>query len=312
MLYSIVIPCYKSSETIEEVVNLTKEEMKKLGIENFEFILVNDCSPDEGKTIKKLVDISQKNNNIIVIDLAKNVGQHSAVMAGLNYASGDYIISMDDDLQTHPSQIYKLLEEIQKGYDIVYGYYPEKKHSLFRNFGSYINYLTVRILIGKPKDLKTSSFWIIKKFVKDSVVKYEGYSTYLQGLFLRTTRNISSIPVKHFQRKVGQSNYTLKKLIGLWSNVIGFSIVPLRAATIVGDLFSILGIIGALIVLIMKSIHPNMAIGWPSLMIAICFFSGINLMFLGLIGEYIGRMYLGLNKEPQFIVKTIYKNEMEE
>lgn len=312
MLYSIVIPCYNSSETIEEVVHLTRKEMEKLGIENVEFILVNDCSPDEGKTIKKLTKMSQENNDIVVIDLAKNVGQHNAVMAGLNYASGDSIISMDDDLQTHPSQIYKLLEEFQKGFDVVYGYYPQKKHSLFRNFGSYINYLTVRMLIGKPKNLKTSSFWIIRKFVRDNIIKYTGYSTYLQGLFLRTTRNISSIPVEHFQRKVGKSNYTIKKLIGLWSNIMGFSIVPLRAAAIMGNIFSVLGIIGACMVLLMKIVHPNMTIGWPSLMVAICFFSGINLMFLGIIGEYVGRMYLGLNKEPQFIVKAIYKKDVEE
>lgn len=108
-------------------------------------------------------------------------------MAGLNYAQGDLLIAMDDDMQTHPSQLHFLLDEIEKGYDIVYGYYPDKKHSAFRNFGSYLNYLTVRILIGKPKDMKTSSYWVIRKFVRDYVIQYQSPYTHLQGLFLRTT-----------------------------------------------------------------------------------------------------------------------------
>jgi len=216
---------------------------------------------------------------------------------------------MDDDMQTHPSQLPILFEEFDKGFDIVYGYYPQKKHSLFRNFGSYINYLSVRILIGKPKDMKTSSFWIIKKFVRDYVIQYKSQYTHLQGLFLRTTRNISCVPVKHFAREVGSSNYTFKKLVGLWSNIMGYSIVPLRLATYCGYLFSLLGILGAVFIVVRKLLVPSMAIGWPSMMVAICFFSGINLLFLGLIGEYLGRMFLGMSRYPQFVVRKVYSQE---
>ena len=309
MLYSVIIPCYKSARTIRKVVNLTRDEMNKYGRKELEFILVNDCSPDDNETINTLIAMNKEFNDVIVLDLAKNSGQHNAVMAGLNYAKGEYIIARDDDMQTHPSQIDSLLREIDKGYDIVYGYYPKKKHNLFRNFGSYVNYLTVRFLIGKPKELKTSSFWVIRKYIKDSVIQYKGKYVYLQGLFLRTTRNISSIPIKHFEREVGKSNYTLKKLVGLWLNILGFSIVPLRVATIIGYLFSIVGIIGALVIIISKCVHPSMAVGWPSIMVAICFFSGVHLSFLGLIGEYIGRMYMGINKEPQYVIKRIYRSE---
>lgn len=309
MLYSIIIPCYNSSKTIRKVVELTMQEMDRQKRTPYEFVLVDDFSPDGGATIRELEALADDYACVKIVELAKNSGQHNAVMAGLNYAGGDALIAMDDDMQTHPSQLPILFEEFDKGYDIVYGYYPQKKHSLFRNFGSYINYLSVRILIGKPKDMKTSSFWIIRRFIRDYVIQYKSQYTHLQGLFLRTTRNISSVPVKHFEREVGTSNYTFKKLVGLWSNIMGYSIVPLRLATYCGYIFSLLGILGAGYIVIRKLLIPSMAIGWPSMMVAICFFSGVNLLFMGLIGEYIGRMFLGMSRYPQFVVRKIYSQK---
>ena len=253
MLHSIIIPCYKSSRTIREVVELTSAELDRLGRPEYEFILVDDYSPDDGATLRELKALAADYPFVKAISLAKNSGQHNAVMAGLNYAQGDLLIAMDDDMQTHPSQLHFLLDEIEKGYDIVYGYYPDKKHSAFRNFGSYLNYLTVRILIGKPKDMKTSSYWVIRKFVRDYVIQYQSPYTHLQGLFLRTTRNISCVPIKHFEREVGQSGYTLKKLIQLYSNIMGYSVVPLRLSTYCGYFFSILSILGALVFGISRS-----------------------------------------------------------
>lgn len=308
-MYSVIIPCYKSSLTIRKMVEMTAAELERLGCGSYEFILVDDYSPDNGATLAELKALADDYPFVKAISLARNSGQHNAVMAGLNYASGDYLIAMDDDMQTHPSQLQYLLEEIEKGYDIVYGYYPSKKHSLFRNFGSFVNYMTVRIMIGKPKDMKTSSYWIIRRFVRDYVVQYKSPYTHLQGLFLRTTRNISCIPVRHFEREVGQSGYTFHKLIQLWSNIMGYSVVPLRMATYCGYFFSLLSILGALFVVIRKILVPSMAIGWPSMMCAICFFSGITMLFLGLIGEYLGRMFLGMNNQPQFVIKEIYEQK---
>lgn len=314
-MISVVIPCYKSDKTIGKVVEMTAAEFDRLGYKDYEFVLVDDCSPDGGATAEALQALSAAHSYVRAVILAKNAGQHNAIMAGLNYARGDTLIGMDDDMQTHPSQLQYLLAEFDKGYDIVYGYYPEKKHSGFRNFGSYINYLSVRILIGKPKELRTSSYWVIKKFVRDYVIQYKNPYSYLQGLFLRTTRNISCIPIQHFEREVGTSNYTLKKLIQLWSNIMGFSVVPLRLATYVGYLFSAVGIIAAIVTVIRKLMVPSMALGWPSMMAAICFFSGVNLLFMGLIGEYIGRMFLGMNRNPQYVVQKTYgiedKKDME-
>lgn len=309
MLYSIVVPCYKSSATIRKMVEMTSQEMDRLGKHEYEFVLVDDHSPDQGATLAAIKSLADDYPFVKAVSLAKNGGQHNAIMAGLNLAEGDFCIGMDDDMQTHPSQLTYLIDEIDKGYDIVYGYYPQKKHSTFRNFGSFVNYATVRIMIGKPKDMKTSSYWIIRKFVRDYVVKYESPYTHLQGLFLRTTRNISCIPIQHFEREVGQSGYTFKKLIQLWSNIMGYSVVPLRLATYCGYLFSILSLLGACGIVIRKLLVPSMAIGWPSMMCAICFFTGINLLFLGLIGEYLGRMFLGMNHQPQFVIREVYQQK---
>lgn len=311
MLHSIIIPCYNSDQTIRKVVEMTMAEMERLGRMEYEFILVDDYSPNNPKTMDVLRKLSEDYNCVKVIELAYNSGQHNAVMAGLNFAKGDILIAMDDDMQTHPSQLQYLFEKFDKGFDIVYGYYPQKKHSPFRNFGSYVNYLTVRYLIGKPKDMKTSSFWVIRKYVRDSVIEYQSPYTHLQGLFLRTTKNISSVPIQHFAREVGTSNYTFSKLVKLWSNIMGFSVVPLRLATKMGYLFSIAGLLGVIAIFINKITKPSTPLGWPSMMVVICFFSGIILLFMGLIGEYIGRMFLEMHRTPQFVVRRVYCNDIE-
>ena len=311
MLYSIIIPCYKSGQTIEHVVDMTREEMVRLGRSNLEFALVNDCSPDEGRTISVLRRMAENHTDVKVIDLAANSGQHNALMAALRHAEGDIIIGMDDDGQTHPSQLGKLFSALDEGYDLVYGYYPDKKHSWFRNIGSRFNDFTVNSMIKKPKDVRTSSYFLVRKFIRDYSIQYEGSYTYLLGLFMRCTQNITSVPIQHFEREAGESGYTLKQLIRLWSSIIGFSVIPLRAASVAGFFFAGVGILAAVAVIIMKFVIPDMSMGWPSLMCAISFFFGLNFMFLGMIGEYLGRMFLAMNKEPQYVIKATYNIEKE-
>lgn len=305
MLYSVVIPCYNSSRTIRSVVEETMQKFEEMNLGRLEFVLVDDCSPDDGATVRELRSLVADYPCVRAIELAKNGGQHNAQMAALNYAKGDYIISMDDDGQTSPTQLPKLLEEIEKGYDIVYAYYPDKHHSNGRNLGSRFNQWSMNVLIGKPKDMKTSSFWVIRRFVRDYAIQYRNPYTHIQGVFLRVTRNISCVAVEHFSRQVGQSGYTFKKLVQLWANIIGFSIVPLRLATILGNVFALTGLIGIIAVIIRKIVRPVTAIGWPSLMVSIFFFSGLILMFMGLIGEYIGRIFLGMSNNPQYVVRRI-------
>lgn len=305
MLHTVVIPCYKSSLTVRKVVEETMLKFREMNRGDVEFVLVDDCSPDDGATVRVLRELVRDYPNVRAVELAKNAGQHNATMAGLNFARGDLIISMDDDGQTSPTQLPKLLDEIGKGYDIVYGYYPHKQHSRFRNLGSRFNQWSTRVLLGKPKNLNTSSFWVIRRFVRDYAVQYRSAYTHLQGVFLRVTRNISCIPVEHFRREVGQSGYTFRKLVKLWSSVLGFSIVPLRAAIVLGNIFSLTGLIGIIVIIVRKLTNPLTAIGWPSLMVSILFFSGLILLFLGLIGEYIGRIFLGLCNNPQFVVRQV-------
>ena len=306
MRYSIVIPCYKSADTIETVVTTTAEEMNKMGRPDFEFVLVNDCSPDQGATIRKLKDLASRLPYVKVIDLAKNSGQHNASMAGLRCATGDVFISMDDDMQTRPSELPKMFKAFDEGYDVVYGAYPEKKESPFRRFGSWVNKMCAVVFLGRPKELRTSSFFILRKYVRDSIVSYEGSHSYLLGLILRSTSNIAQVEVEHFEREVGTSGYTFKSLLKLWSNIIGFTVKPLRLAMEGGMVISAGSIIFAIFILIRKLVHPSIDPGWSSMMVAIFFSLGVELFFIGLIGEYIGRTYMHINKEPQYIIREKY------
>lgn len=309
MKYSIVIPCYNSSHTIRQVVEMTSAEMNRLEKTPFEFILVDDFSPDGGATVAELIALSADHDNVTVVELARNSGQHNAIMAGLHYAQGDFIILMDDDGQTHPSQLSTLLDGFDDGYDVIYGYYPDKKHSAFRNFGSWVNYTTVRILIGKPKDLRTSSYCLMRKYVRDSIINYPARYSHMQGLVLRTVApaKIASIPIQHFERAYGTSNYSLKKLLSLWSNIAGFSTVPLRMSRRFGEVLSAVGVLGIIWLVIRKLVHHTQILGWTSTMMTIIFFSGVILMTLGIVGEYVGRMFLTIGNYPQFVVRSVYR-----
>lgn len=297
---SIIIPCYNSEHTIQNVVESTKKMIETLGYQP-EFVLVNDSSKDH--TFQKLRELAEKYPFVKALDLSRNFGQHNALMAAMNEVTGDYVVGMDDDGQTHPSQLPKLLEELQKGYDIVFGHYDHKKHSAFRNFGSWFNTFTAELLTGRPKDLKTSSFWVARRFVIDEACKYQAPYPHIQGLFFRVTRNVSSIPIEHFDREFGSSGYTLKKLIKLWSAFTNFSVLPLRAALYLGIFVAGIGFLYAIVTIIRKILHPAIAMGWASTMVVLLIMSGIILLFLGIIGEYLGRLFMASNSTPQFVVR---------
>lgn len=303
-MISIVIPCYNSEESINEVITAIKIEMIKLK-QSYEIILVNDNSNDH--TYSEIKKMCQQNNNIIGINLSKNFGQHNAIMAGLHNISkkSEYVLFLDDDLQTHPSQISKLIDKINDGYDVVYGTYAEKQHSFFRNLGSKFNAWTIRLLTDRPKHIQTSSFWIAKRYICDEILKYKSSYPFLSGLVFRITHNVGNITIEHFQRKYGKSNYNLKKLIKLWSTLINFSVIPLRVSIIFGIILGVLGIISTIVIIIKKMVNPNVPVGWTSIMATMFILSGINLIFMGIIGEYIGRIFMASNDKPQFIVKEI-------
>lgn len=311
MKYSVIIPCYNSSHTIGTVVSETVKEFSKINIDDYEFILVDDFSPDGGETVSVLQSLAREYDCVTSVALAHNVGQHNALICGLNYAGGDIMIFMDDDMQTHPSQIEKLLAGLDDDHDVVYGYYSNKKHSGFRNFGSWFTHTSVRILLGKPKDMKTSSFVAMKKYVRDSIIKYPAHFTQMQGLILRTVSadRIASVPIDHFDRAYGESGYTLKKLLSLWSNIAGFSVVPLRFAQKFGFFTTLCGLLGLVWLLIRKIISKTKILGWTSTMMTIIIFSGIILLTLGIVGEYVGRMFLTMGNYPQYVVREVYRSK---
>lgn len=311
MKISVVIPCYNSETTIGQVVELVMAEIHKLEGYTCEFVLVNDCSGDN--TYGEIQRLAKKYPNVKGVNLLRNFGQHNALMAALHYTDGDYVLGMDDDLQTHPSQIYKIVAKIEEGYDMVYGVYPKRKNSAAKNFTSWLNKVSSRILLGRPKSIVSSNFWILTRKIRNEVVKYSSYNPYIDALFYRTTHNIGNVDIEHFERAVGTSNYTLKKLIRLWLAYWNYSVIPLRISSILGGLAAAGGFLAAIVVLIKKLIEPTITVGWSSTIIIMVVFFGLVLMVLGIIGEYLGKMILIMNGTPQYIVReTVNIEEKEE
>lgn len=299
---SFVIPCYRSEQTITGVVEEITQTMGQLPGYTFEIILVNDCSPDD--TFQTIRQLCGQYDNLIGINLAKNFGQHSAIMAGLHYAAGDVCVFLDDDGQTPANEVGKLLDAIATGADVAMASYDHKMHSHFRNWGSKVNECMMHIMLHKPKELFVSSYFAVKRFVADSMLQYSNSYPYLPGLLLRATKNIVNVPVHHREREVGTSGYTLKKLLGLWFNgFTAFSVVPLRIATAVGVTSAFAGFIYGIYTIIRKLVDPNILLGFSSIMAAILFIGGMLMIMLGLVGEYIGRIYISLNNSPQYVVR---------
>lgn len=299
---SFVIPCYRSEQTITGVVEEITQTMGQLPGYTFEIILVNDCSPDD--TFPIIRQLCGQYDNLIGINLARNFGQHSAIMAGLHYATGDVCVFLDDDGQTPANEVDKLLDAIAAGADVAMASYDHKMHSHFRNWGSKVNECMMHIMLHKPRELFVSSYFAVKRFVADSMLQYSNSYPYLPGLLLRATKNIVNVPVHHREREVGTSGYTLKKLLGLWFNgFTAFSVVPLRAATAVGVASAFVGFIYGIYTIIRKLVDPNILLGFSSIMAAILFIGGMLMIMLGLVGEYIGRIYISLNNSPQYVVR---------
>lgn len=299
---SFVIPCYRSEYTLPHVVAEIKEKMESLQQYEYDIFLVNDCSPDD--TLGTIRRLCAEHDNVKGIGFAKNFGQHAALMAGLRHSDGDYVVCLDDDGQTPADEVDKLLDKLEEGYDAVYAKYEHKRHSAFRNMGSKVNELMTRVMLNKPAKLSVSSYFAVKRFVVKDMIKYENSYPYVIGLVLRATKNITNVSVNHREREEGSSGYTLKKLLGLWFNgFTAFSVKPLRIATAVGGFSAGIGFLYGIYTVVKRLVNPDVPMGFSSLMAALVFFGGMIMVMLGLIGEYVGRIYISLNNSPQYVIR---------
>ena len=288
MLLSFVIPCYRSAKTLAKVVDDIQDQVRQHPEYTAEIILVNDGSPDN--TYEVIEELAEKYENIVGIDIAKNSGQQNALMAGFRAARGEIILASDDDGQTPVETSFQLIEKLlNENYDVVCAKYGDRgKRTLFRRLGTWADRKMVKVFLEKPDDIFTSVFFAARRFVIDEITKYENPYPYWTGLLLRTTRNIGNVDVVQKDRLSGSSGYNLKKLLGLWINgCTTFSIKPLRFATL------------------QKFVNPNMMSGWTSMIATMLLIGGLIMMMLGVIGEYIGRIYLSLNGSPQYVIRRV-------
>jgi polyisoprenyl-phosphate glycosyltransferase len=297
---SIVIPVYRGEKTIAPLVHSLMECLG--GWYQLEIILINDGSPDHSAEVCR--KLAAEFSFVKFLNLSRNFSEHNAVMAGLNEARGDYVVIMDDDFQNPPSEVAKLVGEIRKGYDVVFSHYGVKHHHPLRNLASQINDWFAVVLLDKPRDLYLSSFKILSRFVVEELIKYDGPYPYVDGLVLRITRNYSRVMVAHDPRREGRSGYTVRKLVSLYLNMFtNFSILPLRLASAAGLVSSLAGLVLAGYFVVERLYDPTVPVGWASMIVSLFLIGGIQLFALGMIGEYLGRLFLKQNGRPQFVVR---------
>ena len=307
MSLSIVIPVYRGAATIGQVV----AELSALQPEGgLEIVLVNDGSPDNsGDVCRSLLPNAAV--PIVYIEHARNYGEHNAVMTGLRRASGDYVITMDDDLQNPAEEVIALYDHARKGgWDTVYTRYAVKQHAAWRNLGSRFANAVADRLLDKPKGLYLSSFRCMSRLVVESVTRYTGPYPYVDGLIMQVTQRIDSIEVRHLPRAEGRSNYTLTRLVRLWLNLAtSFSLAPLRLAIFLGGFMSVLGCIGAAATIAEALITRATPSGYASTMVVILLVGGVQSMILGILGEYVGRTFLSANGKPQGTERCVLRSD---
>lgn len=301
-LLSFVIPCYGSENTIESVYNEIASKVAEKNEYDYEIIAVNDCSPDG--VLSVLYHLNEKDPKFKVVNLSRNMNRPGAVMAGLNCASGDISIVMDDDGQCPMERLWDLLEPLENGFDVSMAKYPQRKQSLFKDFGTWVNKKMTEIILQRPPDLEFTNFMAIKKYIVKEMIQYHNPYPYMTGLILRTTKYITNVTMEERNRLSGGTTFTFRKMLSLWINgLTAFSVLPLRIATFLGFVVSSIGFLFGIIFLIRKLVRPDIAAGYSSTIVSIFILNGLVLLILGMIGEYIGRIYICLNKSPQYVIK---------
>ena len=305
MLISFVIPCYRSVDTLPHVVADIQELVSSRDGYEAEIILVNDCSPDD--TFKCIRELTETYDNVIGIDIAKNRGQQNAMMAGFHYTSGELIIGCDDDGQTPVETAFQMIDLLEEeDYDVVCAKYRDRGHrSLFRRLGTWADRKMVKVFLEKPDEFNTAIYFVARRFVIEEIMQYSNPYPYWTGLLLRTTHNIGNVETVQKDRLAGTSNYNFRKLISLWINgLTSCSVKPLRFAALLGALMALAGFVIIIILVILKLVS-GFSMGWTSIIATNILVGGVIMLMLGMIGEYIGRIYLSMNKEPQYVIRRV-------
>ena len=299
---SFVIPCYGSENTIEAVIDEIRVIISKRREFDYEIMAVNDCSPDN--VFGKLKTLARNDLKVKVINLAKNMNRPGAVMAGLNNVSGDYVVIIDDDGQCPMDKFWELFKPIEEGHDVSIAKYPKRKQSLFKNFGTFVNKKMTEFILKRPKDMEFTNFMLMKSYIVKEIIKYDNPYPYYTGLILRTTSDIVNVEMEQRERFAGDSTFTFFKMLGMWINgLTAFSIKPLRISSLIGSLCAVAGFIFGIITIIRKIVSTNISVGWSSTISIMLFIGGLIMLMLGMIGEYLGRIYISLNKSPQYVIK---------
>jgi glycosyltransferase involved in cell wall biosynthesis len=302
-LLSIVVPVYNGADTIVELVEAITQQSFGMGLE---FILVNDASKDDSQDVCERL-LRTTTVPLTLITHSRNFGEHNAVMTGLRHAKGDYIVTMDDDLQNPPSEVLKLIDKLRtENLDIVYGQFLIKRHANWRNVGSKSANLIAEWLTEKPRGVYMSTFRCMTRFLATQILSYCGPYPFIDGLVFQITDRIGSVEVMHLPNKTGRTNYTLRKLVNLWLTIlINFSTRPLQLSISLGLIMATIGAFGAIYVVVNYFVEQSVSTGWTSIVVLMLVFTGTQLIILGLMGEYVGRMFIHVGGRPQAIVRSM-------
>lgn len=312
MTVTVAIPCYRSENTISLVVESVKKAILMRSENDYQFVLVNDCSPDN--TFEAIRGLAKNDSKIVGVSLSRNCGQEAATLAALPYAKGDVVVFMDDDGQHPADEIYTLVDKVIEGYDLVYGRFHEKHHSAYKRMVSRLHGFISELNGTKIKGISLSSYFALSSFAAKQLVNYRSPFVSRGGYLMSVTTKVVNVDInEHHDRIAGSSGYTLSKMLSMWlSSFTNFTMKPIRMSTSLGAFIAIAGFIYGIFLIVQKIIRPDVQMGFTSIMAVMLFLGGMIILVLGLLGEYIGRTYMTVSSMPQYIVREELNYEAKE
>lgn len=311
-LISVVVPCYKAGKLLDRLTERITDTVNGKEGYDYQIIYVND-SPFDQSTTDKIDELCAKDNKIIGVHQLKNFGQDIARITGMHYATGDVVLNMDDDGEHAPEEMFKLIEKVEEGYDVVYAELVNKKHPPLKRLTSKINAKVMDFLDNKMKGVDTSAYVAYSKVCADKITDYKSPFPVIGSYVYQITDRMITVPIEHDERIAGETGYTTFKRIMLELSVLtSFSIKPLRISTFIGVIIATLGFVWAIVTIVRHFVDPDLTMGYASLLSVVLIIGGIILVILGLIGEYLGRIYMIINDKPQFVVRRTENAESEE